>query len=186
MIALFMLAMGCSALALVVCVMYSNGVFGKPGEGTTITTGGSGWKKANATYYWSYPQCCKNSPSYDPNADTTECDENSGCEYLGKFAGVDGTKSYEWVKSNNITSFFLLGGGWEKWSGKDIMIRNPKTGKTMTVKVVDTCGDGDCKGCCTRNATKGGGALVDLEYWTAKRFWGDDLPGEAAIEWKDA
>ena len=39
-------------------------------------------------------------------------------------------------------------------------------------QVVDTCDDDDCDGCCTANARRGGGLLVDLEWNTARRFWG--------------
>ncbi len=38
---------------------------------------------ASLTYYSSYPACCPNSPNYDPNADKSECDDYSGCKYLG-------------------------------------------------------------------------------------------------------
>lgn len=69
-----------------------------------------------------------------------------------------------------------------KWKGKTLRLRNPDTGATLDVKVLDTCDDADCDGCCTHNANKNGGHLVDLEYYTAKRFWGSsqaatDNPG---------
>lgn len=41
-------------------------------------------------------------------------------------------------------------------------------------QILDTCSDSDCGGCCTRNARRAGGVLLDLEYYTAKRFWGGD------------
>jgi len=49
---------------------------------------------------------------------------------------------------------------------------------------VDTCDDGDCSGCCSKNANKNGGTLVDLEYHSAKRFYGGKIEGLAPIEWK--
>lgn len=39
-------------------------------------------------------------------------------------------------------------------------------------QVVDTCDDNDCSGCCTANAKRNGGTLIDLEINTARRFWG--------------
>lgn len=159
----------------------------KPPAGTTTTTtGGSGWSKAWMTHYNSYAPCCKNSPNYDPKADKSECSDYSACKYLGEFAGT-GKKSFDWVKNNRIAAFFKTGeneGTWKsKWNGKDILVRNSK-GTTMRVKIIDTCGDGDCRGCCTKNARKGGGTLVDLEWYTARAFWGGNPPGEASVEWK--
>ena len=52
--------------------------------------------------------------------------------------------------------------------------------KTLAVTVIDTCGDGDCDGCCTRNRGDAD-ALIDLEKYTAARFGVED--GE--IEWAD-
>ncbi len=41
---------------------------------------------AQLTYYDSYPMCCPNSPNYDPHAPKDECDDYSGCKYIGDFA----------------------------------------------------------------------------------------------------
>lgn len=154
---------------------------------TAVDGGGGGWKKATATFYNSYPACCEGSPTYKPGASRTECDEFSGCTYMGQFAAL-GKKDYDWVRNNNITAFFEVGQSdatWKsKWANKTLTIRNPSTGKTMDVLVADTCGDGDCGGCCTSNAKKNGGALVDLEYHTAKRFWGSSVPGLSVLEWR--
>lgn len=153
--------------------------------------GGSGtgeWKKATATFYHSYPPCCPDSPTYSSGASKSECDDYSGCKWMGQFAAV-GKKSYDWVKSNDIAAFFETGGAgsWKsKWANKSIQIRNPSSGKTMNVLIADTCGDGDCGGCCTANANKNGGTLIDLEYHTAKRFWGSSVPGLTSIEWRPA
>lgn len=150
--------------------------------------GGGPWREAAATWYMSYAPCCKDNPNYDPRADTSECDSFSACKYSGMFAGYDDKKSFEWVRDNDITAFFETGqtmDTWrKKWAGKTLLIRKKGGGKTMRVTVADTCGDNDCGGCCTRNAAKGGGYLVDLELNTAKRFWGDDVPGESTLEWK--
>lgn len=191
---------GCSVLASVVLlIVNANKKADPPADAssdtaaatTTTATGGSGWQKAYMTHYTSYAPCCKNSPNYDPKADKSECTDYSACKYLGQFAGINGTKSLDWVKNNRIAAFFRTGesaGTWKsKWSGKDILVRNNK-GTTLKVKIVDTCGDQDCmsngEGCCTRNANKGGGTLVDLEWYTARDFWKGDPPGTANVEWK--
>lgn len=148
-------------------------------------SGGGSWKKATATWYSSYPECC-----HDKNADQTECDDYSGCKYEGQFAAFDGKKSKDWVQSNNIVAFYEAPNSsnrknWDKkWKNKKLRIRNPKNGKTLDVTVVDTCDDDDCKGCCSKNAQKNGGYLIDLEKNTAKRFYGGKVEDMSAIEWQ--
>ncbi|KAL4420741.1 hypothetical protein ABPG75_010397 [Micractinium tetrahymenae] len=145
------------------------------------------WKTASCTTYWSYPDCC-----HDPSADQTECDDYSGCQWEGQFAALDGKQSKSWVMENNIASFFESPNSqnrkeWDrKWKNKTLRIRNPDTGKTLDVKVLDTCDDADCDGCCTQNANKNGGHLVDLEYYTAQRFWGEGhaVDNSSVIEWQ--
>lgn len=145
-----------------------------------------GWNKANATVYTSYPKCCT-----DKKADQTECRDYSGCKYQGQFAAYSGKKSASWVAANNIVAFYQGPNAknrkeWaSKWKLKTMELRNPKTGKVMAVTVVDTCDDGDCGGCCSKNAKAGGGYLVDLEENTAKRFYGGGkIPGMQQIEWR--
>jgi hypothetical protein len=53
---------------------------------------------AKLTYYQSYPMCCPKSPNYDPKYPTEECDDYSGCKYMGQFAGL-GHESYDYVKT---------------------------------------------------------------------------------------
>ncbi|KAL4420742.1 hypothetical protein ABPG75_010398 [Micractinium tetrahymenae] len=124
------------------------------------------------------------------DADRSECDDYSGCKWEGQFAALNGKQSKSWVKKTNIVSFFESPNsqnrkGWDrKWKNKTLRIRNPDTGKTLDVKVLDTCDDADCDGCCTQNANKNGGHLVDLEYYTAQRFWGSHIRGMAAIEFQ--
>lgn len=158
--------------------------------------GGSGsgdWKKGYATWYNSYPKCCKDSPSYDSSASKSECDDYSGCKYMGKFAGYKGTMSYNDVKKKNIVAFYddhhqngskKDANSW--WNAhaknKSIQIRNPDSGKIMDVDVLDTCGNHDCNNCCSKNSKKGGGYLLDLEGHTAERFWGSQKNGE--LEWR--
>ena len=55
----------------------------------------------------------------------------------------------------------------------------------LLLQVVDTCDDSDCSGCCSQNANRNGGFLIDLEYHTAKRFWGGKINGMAVIEWQE-
>ena len=57
----------------------------------------AGSSTAKLTYYNSYPFCCPKSPNYDPNAPTDECDDYSGCKYMGDFAAI-GHKSIDYVK----------------------------------------------------------------------------------------
>lgn len=150
--------------------------------------GGGEWKTALATHFTSYPPCCKGSPNYDPKADRTECDVNSGCKYMGKFAAISGSKSYDWVKANDVAAMFEVGQTPDTWSSKfknkRIVVRDPDSGRTVTADVLDRCDDGDCGGCCTRNAKKGGGTLVDLEWHTASRLWGGTPRDTAQVQWK--
>lgn len=160
---------------------------------TSTSTGGGSWKKGYATWYNSYPACCKDSPNYDPKASTSECSHYSGCKYMGKFAGYKGTMSYADVKKKNIVAFYddhhqngskKSASSW--WNAnaknKSIQIKNPSTGKIMDVEVLDTCGNHDCNNCCSKNSKKGGGYLLDLEGNTATRFWGSQKNGE--LEWR--
>jgi hypothetical protein len=44
--------------------------------------------EASITYYTSYPPCCPNSPNFDFLAPTSECNDYSGCNYIGLFAAI--------------------------------------------------------------------------------------------------
>lgn len=72
-----------------------------------------------------------------------------------------------------------------KWKNKALRIRNPQSGKVMEALVVDTCSDSDCNGCCSKNAKRHGGTLIDLEHYTAQRFWGGSVPDLTAIQWQE-
>ena len=73
----------------------------------------------------------------------------------------------------------------KKWNGRKLRLRNPANGRALNVLVADTCADSDCSGCCSRNAWRGGGTLIDLEFNTARRFWGsNEPPGLMTIEWQ--
>jgi hypothetical protein len=140
----------------------------------------SGWNQASWTHYISYAPCCEDSPNYDPSADTTECDEYSACDYLGGFAYI-GQKSFNWVQNNNIVSFFSSNGDNAAFGNK--RIRVSAAGKTVEALVADTCGDSDCEGCCSENAQPSG-YVVDMEYWTVMRNFGDISTAQGQICWQ--
>jgi hypothetical protein len=140
-----------------------------------------GWNQASWTTYTSYAPCCKDSPNYDPSADTTECDLYSACDYLGQFAYMRKKKSLEWVKRNNIAAFFSSNG--DNASFRHKQIRVSAAGKTVEVRVVDTCGDSDCNGCCSSNADPSG-YLLDMEFWTVVNNFGDISAAQWQICWQ--
>eukprot|EP00978_Attheya_sp_CCMP212_P042752 scaffold266166_cov63-Attheya_sp.AAC.2 len=149
---------------------------------TPPTFGGcpSEWTQASWTHYTSYAPCCEDSPNYDPSADRDECDIYSACDYTGDFAYV-GHKSFDWVNSTNIIAFFSTKGNNESFGNK--MIRVSAAGKTVEALVADTCGDNDCNGCCTENASPSG-YLVDMEYWTVVKNFGNIDAAEGQICWQ--
>jgi hypothetical protein len=126
------------------------------------------WRQANVTWYTSYPE---------PGSD--ECINFNGCQWEGMFAGVSGKQTEEWVRSHDIAAVHERFFG--DLNGKWLTIRNPQTGKTMDVQVLDMCADSDCNGCCTRNLGDEG-FLIDLESYTAERFWGS--PRNGVVEWR--
>lgn len=150
-----------------------------------VSSGGGSWKKATATWYSSYPECC-----HDKSADQSECEDFSGCKYEGLFAGAKGKQPKDWVEKNNIVAFYEAPNDrnrkeWnKKWSNKKIRVRNTKTGKVLEAVILDTCDDGDCNGCCSKNAKKNGGYLVDFERNTAKRFYDGDVQDMSTVEWQ--
>ncbi len=122
------------------------------------------WRSARKTNYTSYP---------DPNSE--ECIEYNGCMWAGQFAACDGVKSEAWVAAHNIAAAFP---SFDDLALHDLCLRQGNT--RMIVTVLDTCGDDDCDGCCTRNQGSAD-QLIDLESYTNER-WG--LP-DAQIEWAD-
>lgn len=139
---------------------------------------------ASFTYYDSYPMCCPDSPNYDPNADTEECDDYSGCKYMGDLAAFqsdsnpDGHKSLDYVKSHNLVAFYdnsdSKGKNWaSNYALKTIQITKEYNGKThvFNATIADTCGNQDCNNCCAKNS-KPSGFLVDMEYYTVLKNFG--------------
>ena len=162
------------------------------GSGESTPSGSGSWKDGYATWYNSYPACCKDSPTYSKSASKSECSDYSGCKYMGKFAGYNGKMQHDEVKRRNIVAFYddanQKGKGAMSWwnehaKNKKIEIRNPSSGKTMVVEVLDTCGNHDCNNCCSKNSQKGGGYLLDLEGYTATRFWGEQKNGKLQWRW---
>jgi hypothetical protein len=141
-----------------------------PDFDTSIDSSTLAFQWANATNYTSYP---------DPGSE--ECILFNGCEWAGYFAAVEGQQTEEWVEAHNIVAFFSAGddnAGFDTYALKRLRLR--KNGAELDVIVYDTCGDSDCDGCCTQNATQNGySTLIDLESYTYARFGQGDGP----IEW---
>jgi len=155
--------------------------------GTTTTTSrasNTGWKNALWTAYESWPRCCAGNPNYDPTANTDECTKFNGCRWAGYFAykscsganstGKPGQCTIDFVRNNNLVSFFSISGEHRQYQGKTIRIE--AKGKTIEALVVDTCGDSDCPwpppGCCSTNAGKSkDGFLIDMERETVLKHW---------------
>jgi hypothetical protein len=145
----------------------------------------SGWRTASLTTFTSYPACCPNSPVYDPNAPTDECDDFSGCKYMGEFAAI-GHKSFSYVKSHDLVAFYDNrdpdGNNFDQnYGGKHIQLQ--KNGTTFTALIADTCGNSDCDGCCEQNSQPSG-YLVDMEYWTTVRRIGGPDNADGSIKFK--
>ncbi len=121
------------------------------------------WKTGRKTNYTSYPE---------PGSE--ECIVYNGCTWAGQFAHCSGVRSEAWVASRDIAAVFPDAG----LAGHDLCLRAGE--RVMVVTAIDTCGDSDCDGCCTRN--KGDAdALIDLESYTNAR-WG---LADGAVEWAD-
>uniref|UniRef100_A0A7S2P1C9 Barwin domain-containing protein n=1 Tax=Zooxanthella nutricula TaxID=1333877 RepID=A0A7S2P1C9_9DINO len=134
------------------------------------------------TYYISYAPCCQGNPNYDPAAGTGECDYYNACQWSGYFAYKNGQQSFDWVKSNNLVAFYTVNGNNGDFASKRIRVQ--AAGKTIEAQIVDTCGDSDCNGCCSRNANKGGGNLVDMEYWTVMNNFGSTDVAYGDVCWQ--
>jgi hypothetical protein len=144
----------------------------------------SGWRKAQLTTFTSYPACCPGSPVYDPSAPTDECDDYSGCKWMGDFAAI-GHKSFSYVKSHDLVAFYddadPDGRDFDdKYGGKTIQLS--KNGQTFNALIADTCGNDDCDGCCTHNSKRG--FLVDMEYWTTERRIGGPDNADGTIQFR--
>jgi hypothetical protein len=141
---------------------------------------GDGWTPASWTTFTSYALCCEGTPYYDSSADKTECEEYNACSYPGDFAYI-GHKSYNFVESNNLISFYSTHGDNSSYGNQRIRIA--ARGTTVEAIVADTCGDSDCNGCCTENASPSG-YLVDMEYHTVVNNFGDIGAASGQVCWQ--
>lgn len=130
-----------------------------------------GERTASLTYYQSYPFCCPNSPNYDPTYPKDECDNYSGCEYIGDFAAL-GHESLAFVQTNNLVAFYdnydPYNIFWERrYANKTIQLTKEYNGSTyvFNATIADACGNKDCNNCCAKNS-RFNGYLVDMEYYT--------------------
>ena len=124
------------------------------------------WNKANLTWYTSWPE---------PGSE--ECEDYNGCTWAGRFAGVEGQMSEEWVAAHNIIAIHEK--DWNQYKLKTF--RLSKGGYTIDAQVLDMCSDSDCNGCCTRNANANGhNFLIDIESYTKARFHNQ---GSGTVEW---
>jgi hypothetical protein len=165
-------------IALVLCLVGLETCAANTGEGAPDKA------RASFTYYQSYPMCCPDSPNYDPDYSTEECDDYSGCKYMGDLAAFqteenpDGYVSFEYVETHNLVAFYddndPKGKNWSKnYANKTIQITKEYNGKVhvFNASIADTCGNRDCHNCCTKNA-KPSGYLVDMEYYTLMNNFG--------------
>ncbi len=85
------------------------------------------------------------------------------------------------MKNHNIVAMFSAGdndAAFDTYKLKTLRLR--KNGHEIDVTVYDTCGDSDCSGCCTENASQNGyNTLIDVEKYTYERFGQGDGP----VEW---
>jgi hypothetical protein len=131
----------------------------------TGTAGADGlvWRKANLTWYESYP---------DPNSE--ECIKYSGCTWAGQFAALDGVQPESWVQGNNIASVHSK--DFPTYRLKQLRLRQGN--RQIDVTVYDMCADSDCDGCCTANSASTG-FLIDIEKNTKERFGS----GDGIVDW---
>jgi hypothetical protein len=142
---------------------------------------------SNTTTDTSYPACCN-----DPQADQDECINYNGCKWAGYFYALEDQQTEQWVKNHDIVAFYddsnRNGSKWKKRYANRRM-RLTKTLKDGSVvefeaTALDTCGNSDCKKCCKKNSKKG--FLVDVEKYTAKRWFGEDYEDKVVgkIKWE--
>jgi hypothetical protein len=124
------------------------------------------WHTANVTNYDS-----------NPAPGSSECVDFNGCFWAGKFntCGDCLVKTKPWIASHKVVALFPL----KNYGLHSLCVK--QGGKMVEVIAYDTCGDSDCKGCCTQN--KGGAdALIDVEKQTLKAT---GLSGSGSAMWAD-
>lgn len=60
------------------------------------------------------------------------------------------------------------------WANKYVSITGTCKGitATFTAIIADTCANSDCNNCCAKNSHPKTGYLIDMEYYTAMRYFG--------------
>ena len=119
--------------------------------------------------------------------------EFSCFKYRGLFAYKDGVVPELTVANTNIVSLFIPGQK-DAFKNKEIEIK-VEGRPIIKAQVWDTCGDGDCDGCCTANAGRSvkskeypKGVLIDMELHTVNRLLGtnytDPNVWNAPVKWR--
>jgi hypothetical protein len=133
------------------------GASGDPCDAPNLT-----WKTGTKTVFESYP---------DPSS--PQCVE-FGCDWAGEFPFCPAKMSETWVSQHDIVAAFPSAG----LEGHDLCLRSGN--EKLVVRVLATCADEDCAGCCTANRGSAD-ALIDVEKHTDER-WGVQ---NSQIEWAD-
>jgi hypothetical protein len=102
----------------------------------------------------------------------------------------DGHKSLNYVKTNNLVSFYDASDPKGKyfdsrWAKKNIQITKDYNGKTykFNATIADTCLDDNCSDCCTKNS-KATGILIDMEYFTVLNNFGSFNAADGKVSYK--
>jgi hypothetical protein len=140
----------------------STGAGGSTGSGGS-TGGDLTWRKANLTWFTSYP---------DPGSE--ECIEFNGCMWAGQFAFLPNKQTENWVMMHNIAAVHEKDANAYKLK----TLRLKQGTHQIDVTVYDMCSDSDCNGCCTANSRQTG-FLIDIESFTRDRFGADD----GVVDW---
>lgn len=133
----------------------------------------------------SYAPCCEDNSNYDPTFPTEECDLYSACEYTGLFAALNGVQPIEFVQNHSLVAFFNRSDAnntefYTNYANKNVTLVYNDT-LVFRAEIVDMCGNTDCNGCCSANSAPSG-YLVDLEFYTAQRYFGDVALAAGSID----
>ena len=152
---------------------------------------------AAMTYYNAYPTCCKSLPDGTPSpvfcgTDASgECDNNSGCKWMGAMAGCPDLIPYDYLRANYVVALMSKTQSrqgktdqsaeqqkaarmcywYNNYAQKNIEITLSYKDKSSTFVaiILDTCDDSDCKNCCTEHMGEKD-TLIDIEYESLKRL----------------
>jgi hypothetical protein len=104
-------------------------------------------REASGTAYDSLNQVCKN--------------DDNGCTQAGYHLNTQFTAHVPYAA-------VLCGSDWDQYKYHNVNVTF--NGDTRLFQVWDCCSDDDCGGCCTRNANKNGGFLLDMSILALKRY----------------